>query len=160
MLKLSAAEYLKTKNPVAYGLAPLMDFENEMSRVELKAGCIVGIGECQNLTEVQSALLFHFLETYLKLTPEEEEEVQKLIVKEEVTPMQIVNPYIRRGEIQGELKAMHRTLTRLLQAKFSELPPDTVQRVQEIDSIEELDKLFEQAIHAESLEQVNLRKRA
>jgi len=158
--KLSAAEYLKTKNPVAYGLAPLMDFENEMSRVELKAVCIVGIGECQNLTEVQSALLFHFLETYLKLTPEEEEEIQKRIVKEEVTPMQIVNPYIRRGEIQGELKAMHRTLTRLLQAKFSELPPDTVQWVQEIDSIEELDKLFEQAIHAESLDQVNLRKRA
>ena len=55
---------------------------------------------------------------------------------------------------------MHRTLTRLLQAKFSELPPDTVQRVQEIDSIEELDKLFEQAIRAESLEQVELGAKA
>ena len=70
--------------------------------------------------------------------------------------MQIVNPYVLRGE----LRAMHRTLTRLLQAKFSELPPDTVQRVQEIDSIEELDKLFEQAIHAESLEQVELGAKA
>jgi hypothetical protein len=150
--KLSAAEYLKTKNPVAYGLAPLMDFKNEMSRVELKAACIVSIGECQNLNEVQIALLLHFLETYLKLTPEEETEVQKRIVKEEVTPMQIVNPYVLRGQ----LKARSEILARQLQIRFGELPPDTVQRVQEIDSIETLDQLLEQVIRAESLEQVEL----
>ncbi|MBI1926152.1 hypothetical protein HYR99_18110 [Candidatus Poribacteria bacterium] len=70
--------------------------------------------------------------------------------------MQIVNPYVLRGE----LRAMHRTLTRQLQIKFGELPPDTVQRVQEIDSIETLDQLLEQVIRAESLEHVELGAKA
>ncbi len=70
--------------------------------------------------------------------------------------MQIVNPYVLRGE----LKAKREILARQLQIRFGELPPDTAQRVQEIDSIETLDQLLAQVIRAESLEQVELGAKA
>ena len=97
--ELDAEEYLATKNPVAYGLAPLMD-GGTFSKPCLKAICLSGIAQ-SDINEVQSALLAFFVETYLPLNEAEEEEFQKLIQREEVTVMQFITSWERQGIIKG-----------------------------------------------------------
>jgi hypothetical protein len=69
---LDAGESLATENPVAYGLAPLMN-RGEMSNPQLKVQCIHGIAT-SNITPAQAALLAYFVETYLPLTQAEQVE--------------------------------------------------------------------------------------
>lgn len=144
--ELHAREYLATKNPVAYGLAPLMEHD-ELSNPELKAICVTGIAT-SSVSEVQAALLIHFLDTYLSLDETEEEEFQQLIQKEEVEAMRFITSW--------ERKKQREILLRQLRVKFGDVPPVVEQRVMAIDEAEELDKLLEQVIHAESIEKMGL----
>ncbi|MBM3236024.1 hypothetical protein FJZ31_06960 [Candidatus Poribacteria bacterium] len=66
LAQLSAEEYLATDNPIAYGLAPLMNHGN-LSKPRLKAICLSGIAQSE-ITEVQAAILAYFVDTYLPLT--------------------------------------------------------------------------------------------
>ena len=106
------------------------------------------------MNEVQTALLIHFLDTYLPLDEIEEEEFQQLIRKEEVEVMRFITSWERKGIAEGELKARHETLLRLLKVKFDEVPPVVAQRVLAIDKTEKLDKLLGQLIQARSIEQM------
>jgi len=146
--ELHAEEYLATRNPVAYGLAPLIEHD-ELSKTELKAICVTGVAT-SSVNEVQTALLIHFLDTYLPLDETEEEEYQQLIQKEEVGMMRFITSWERKGE----LKALREILLRLLKVKFDDIPPAVAQRVITIDKTEELDRLLEQLIHAESIEKM------
>ena len=152
--ELHAEEYLAAKNPVAYGLAPLMEHD-ELSKPELKAICVTGIAT-SGVNEVQAALLVHFLDTYLPLDETEEEEFQQLIQKEEVEAMRFITSWEQKGIAEGELKALRATLLRLLKVKFSDVPPVVAQHVLAIDEAKELDTLLEQLIHAESIEKMGL----
>jgi hypothetical protein len=139
-------EYLATKNPVAYGLAPLMEHD-ELSKPELKAICITGI-VTSSMNEVQAALLIHFLDTYLLLDKTEEEQFQQLIQRGEVEAMRFITSW--------ERKKQREILLRQLRVKFGDVPPAIEQRVMTIDEAEELDKLLEQVIRAESIEKMGL----
>jgi len=98
LAQLSAEEYLATGNPVAYGLAPLMDHGN-LSKSRLKAICLSGIARSE-ITEVQAAILACFVDTYLPLTQAEESEFQQLIQREEVTVMQFITSWERRARFE------------------------------------------------------------
>ena len=158
LAELSAEEYLATKNPVAYGLAPLMD-HGQLSKPRLKAICLNGIAT-SNITEVQAAILAYFVDTYLPLTQAEEEEFQRLIQQEEVQVMQFITSWERRaraeGVAEGVLASRRETLIRLLQVKFDAVPETTVQRVESISSTDELDRLLEKIIHSNSLTEMGL----
>ena len=154
--------YLATENPVAYGLAPLMD-GGTFSKPRLKAICLSGIAQ-SDINEVQSALLAFFVETYLPLNEAEEEEFQKLIQKEEVVVMQFITSWERKGIIKGEhqgiikgeLTARRETLLLQLQEKFSEVPSTVVQQVEAISSKDELEQLLRKFVHANSLAEMGL----
>jgi hypothetical protein len=148
--ELSAEEYLATKNPVAYGLAPLMN-HGQLSKPRLKAICLNGIAT-SNINEVQAAILAYFVDTYLPLTQEDEEEFQQLIQQEEVQVMRFITSWER----QGALAAHREILIRLLQVKFDIVPETTVQRIESISSTDELDQLLEKIIHANSLAEMGL----
>ena len=156
--ELDAKEYLATKNPVAYGLAPLMN-HGQLSKPCLKALCLSGIAQ-SNINEVQAALLAYFVDTYLPLNEAEEEEFQKLIQQEEVIAMQFITSWERQGIIkgraEGELLARRETLLDLLQEKFGELPSIVAQQVEAISSKEELEPLLRKLIHANSFSEMGL----
>jgi uncharacterized protein YggL (DUF469 family) len=146
LVQLSAEEYLATGNPVAYGLAPLMN-HGKLSKPRLKAMCLSGIAQSE-ITEVQAAILACFVDTYLPLTQAEEVEFQQLIQREEVTVMEFVTSWERRG--------LREALLSLLDEKFGSLPETVTQQVQSIDSEKELDRLLRQLIHANSLAEMGL----
>jgi len=150
LAELSAEEYLATKNPVAYGLAPLMD-HGQLSKPRLKALCLNGIAT-SNITEVQAAILAYFVDTYLPLTQAEEEEFQKLIQQEEVQVMQFITSWERKARAESRREI----LIRQLQVKFDAVPETTVQRVESISSTDELDRLLEKIIHVNSLAEMGL----
>ncbi|MBC8235591.1 hypothetical protein H8E77_39090 [bacterium] len=158
MAELSAEEYLATKNPVAYGLAPLMD-HGQLSKPRLKAICLNGIAT-SDITEVQAAILTYFVDTYLPLTPAEEEEFQQLIQTEEVQVMEFITSWQRKaraeGMAEGVLASRRETLLTLLSEKFGSVQETTSQRVQSIESQEELDQLLRKLIHANSLAEMGL----
>ena len=150
LAELSAEEYLATKNPVAYGLAPLMD-HGQLSKPRLKAICLNGIAT-SDITEVQAAILAYFVDTYLPLTQAEEEEFQRLIQQEEVQVMQFITSWERKARAASRREI----LIRLLRVKFDAVPETTVQRVESISSTDELDRLLEKVIHANSLAEMGL----
>jgi len=154
LAELDAEEYLATKNPVAYGLAPLMN-HGTFSKPRLKAICLSGITQsiAQNkINEVQAALLAFFVDTYLLLNEAEEEKFQKLIQQEEVTVMQFITSWERKGA----LIALRKALSLQLQEKFSEVPSTVVQQVEAISSQEELEGLLRKLIHANSFAEMGL----
>jgi len=166
LAELSAEEYLATKNPVAYGLAPLMD-HGQLSKPRLKALCLNGIAT-SNITEVQAAILAYFVDTYLPLTQAEEEEFQKLIQQEEVQVMEFITSWQRKaraegvaegiaeGIAKGVLASRREILIRQLKVKFDAVPETTVQRIESISSTDELDRLLEKIIHVNSLAEMGL----
>jgi len=150
LAELSAEEYLATKNPVAYGLAPLME-HGQLSKPRLKAICLNGIAT-SNITEVQAAILAYFVDTYLPLTQAEEEEFQQLIQQKEVQVMEFITSWERRARAESRREI----LIRQLKVKFDSMPEITVQRVESISSTDELDRLLEKIIHANSLAEMGL----
>ena len=156
--ELNAEEYLATKNPVAYGLAPLMN-HGSFSKPRLKAICLSGIAQ-SNINEVQAVLLAFFVDTYLPLNEAGEEEFQKLIQQEEVIAMQFITSWERQGIIKGRaegaLMALRETLLLQLQEKFGEVPSTAVQQVEAISSKKELEQLFRKFVHANSFAEMGL----
>lgn len=150
LAELEAAEYLAKGNPVAYGLVPLMQ-RGELNKPRLKAICLRGIAQ-SDITEAQAALLAYFVDIYLPLSQAEEEEFQSLLEKEEVEAMQFITSWERKGE----LTSRREILIRQLRVKFGEMPETTVQRVQNILTKEELDRLLEQILKANSLAEMGL----
>ena len=64
--------------------------------------------------------------------------------------------FITSWERKGELKALREILLRQLRIKFSDVPPAVEQCVLAIDKTEELNRLLEQLMHAESIEKMGL----
>jgi len=151
---LEVEKYLATENPVAYGLAPLMK-RGDISNPRLKARYLKGIA-MSNITQVQAALLAHFVETYLPLTQAEQEEFEQLIQREEVNVMQFITSWERKGRAEEALQSRREVLLYQLNEKFGTLSPTISQQVQTIASVEELDRLLRKLIHANSFAEIGL----
>ena len=123
----------------------------QLSKPRLKAICLNGIAT-SDITEVQAAILAYFVDTYLPLTPAEEEEFQRLIQQEEVQVMQFITSWERKARAASRREI----LIRLLRVKFDAVPETTVQRVESISSTDELYRLLEKIIHANSLSEMGL----
>ena len=154
MPELDAQKYLATGNPVAYALAPLMNRGN-LSKAQLKAVCLSGIAQ-SNVTELQRALLAYFVDVYLPLSQEEEREFQQLIAEQEVTTMEFITSWERKGRIEGTLAALRGALLMLLREKFGQIPQTIETNVQSIESTEKLSRLLAQVVHANSLTEIEV----
>ena len=86
--------------------------------------CLNGIATSE-ITEAQAALLAHFVETYLPLTPAEQKAFEQLIQREEVAVMEFITPWERKGIEQGRTQEARDTLLEQLQEKFAAVPETT-----------------------------------
>jgi hypothetical protein len=64
--------------------------------------------------------------------------------------------YEERGIAKGTLQTLRRTLSKLLRARFGELPERVVARIEAMESEAELDALLERVLMASSLEEMGL----
>jgi predicted transposase YdaD len=60
------------------------------------------------------------------------------------------------GRKEGEIQAGRRTLLRQLRKRFGDLPPETVEIIETMDDIEQLDGWLDQVVSARSLEQMKI----
>jgi hypothetical protein len=118
---LSAEEYLRTDNPVVYGLASRMK-RGSLSKVELALECgrrIVRSG----LSPMKKALLWNYSRTYGKLTAAEETEMQNLMDESEIKDIKDIKDSeltyfgrkykeaLEEGERKGELEGIEALCT-------------------------------------------------
>ncbi len=64
-----------------------------------------------------------------------------------------------RGEARGETRAKQAAVVKLLQLRFNEVPEHVANRITLIQDFSRLDGLFEDALNAESLSELNLESR-
>jgi len=81
---------------------------------------------------------------------------KRKIQQEEVQVMEFITSWQRKARAEGVLASRRETLLTLLSEKFGSVPETTSQRVQSIESKEELDRLLSQLIHANSLTEMGL----
>ena len=60
-----------------------------------------------------------------------------------------------RGEKRGEMRARRDSILKLVEMRFNEVPQPLAQRIARIRSIKRLDMLFEEAIAAERIEDID-----
>jgi hypothetical protein len=98
-------DYLKTDNPLAAAMMMKMGIAAR-DRVRVKVECVRKILGLK-LDPNKSYLLLNFVETYSKLTPEQEKEFEtklqhlNLSLKEEF--MEVINPWVEKGIKQGRI---------------------------------------------------------
>jgi len=70
----------------------------------------------------------------------------------------IAEHFIQEGEVRGErrgkLEAKREDILRLLQFRFDDIPPAVVKKVKSIRRIDRLDALFERALTAKSISEI------
>jgi len=152
---ISVDDYWEDDNPVSWGLSALMD-KGKRDRLLFLAECYRHVRD-STFNEAEKALLINFIETCYQLTLEEEAQFQSLLNQIEHQEVREVRETFfdkleRRGRIQGKQE----TLSRLMQVRFGALPQGVVDKVRKIESEEELTILFEKAITASSLAELEL----
>ena len=63
---------------------------------------------------------------------------------------------IEQGIEQGETRAKHEAILKLLQFRFQSVPESVATRITAIQSLSRLDTLFEKALTAESLDEIDV----
>ena len=64
-----------------------------------------------------------------------------------------------RGEARGITRAKREALQKLLEVRFDPIPESVVQRISSMRSLARLDALFEQALTAETLNDIDWERR-
>ncbi|MBL8149540.1 MAG: DUF4351 domain-containing protein [Blastocatellia bacterium] len=143
-------DYLKTDNPLAAAMMVKMGIAAE-DRVRVKVECtkiILGL----KLNPNKSQLLLNFVETYSKLTQEQEKEFEtelqhlNLSLKEEF--MEVANRWvlkgieqgIEQGELKGKKEGEQKVILKQLHKRFGSVPAEVEESVKklELDGLESL----------------------
>jgi uncharacterized protein DUF4351 len=165
-----ASDFLDRPEPLAWALAALMH-PGGRSRAELKLACLRRLARAE-LAEQPRLVLVNWVETYLKLNPEEAAEFDALRALQgnrEVRAMQ--KTWAEKleameakglakgraaGKAEGKTQGARELLLRQLRRRFGPLPAEVEQRLQEVSSLARLSRLAEQVLVAGSLEEMGL----
>jgi hypothetical protein len=166
-----AAEYLARPEPLAWGLAGLMN-RGRMSTAEHRLACLSPMTTAK-LTDRQRFLLVNCVETYVQLDRTAQEEYEALLAEEgheEVATMETtwadrlrqegfeagVREGIQEGRVEGRGEGKRDLVLDLLDRRFGPLPEATVKRVRALTSSEELSRLAARVLDAPSLDDLGL----
>lgn len=145
--------FMRIENPVATALMAKMDIpKSDRPKVKLEYLRMI---TTLKIDVTKSALIWQFMETYLRLNAQEEQMAQQLI-QTELPPekqekvMVITNSYIEKGlllgEAKGERQAKLSNINRLVERKFGEsVLALHKEKIEELP-ITEIDALFDVAI--------------
>ncbi len=174
----AANEYLGRPEPLAWGLAALMQ-KGALSRPALKLACMRRIATAK-MEETRRLLLVDCVEAYLELNPDEAAEYSALCtVRENREVKTMATTWSERLEAKGRevgreegreegkekgreeglqegLRALRKVLLHLLDQRFGPLPEETRERVETISSLERLTRLSERVLTARSLAALRL----
>ncbi|MCS6859646.1 MAG: Rpn family recombination-promoting nuclease/putative transposase [Abditibacteriales bacterium] len=166
---LPAEAYLSSRNPLAYGLAALMQ-PGRRRPAELKVSCLLGIARAL-VDEARKGLLVNCVETYLRLDeseqalyeqlveqPEQKEVKEMLTVYEERGMQRGIAIGEQRGIALGTVRGKREATLRLLRGRFGKLPKAVEAQVKAMESEAELDALFDAALTAPSLEELGFKR--
>ncbi|MDN5345452.1 MAG: hypothetical protein PWQ18_1566, partial [Clostridia bacterium] len=160
--KLYWRDYINSDNPVAAALLSKMGF-NAQERVRVKVEFMRMLTRLR-LDPARMELLGGFFESYLKLNQQEEEdfykELGKMDRKEADVIMQITTSWHEKGRmegkmegrIEGKVEAKQDAICKYLARRFGERTGDLQQAVQEVHSLELLDRILEELFAADNFE--------
>jgi len=148
-----AADYLGRPEPLAWGLAALMD-RGILTRPELKLACLRRIAAA-DLDDARRVLLVNCVEAYLELNSEESAEYARLCaVRENREVRRMATTWSERLEAKGMEKgllALREVLLSLLEQRFGPLSEETRERIGAISSLDRLTRLSKRVLTARSL---------
>ncbi len=163
----SATAYLTRPEPLAWGLAALMD-RGTLSRVHHKLTCLRKIASAE-LSDVQRLLLVNCVESYLELNPEEAAELQSLSHLDENQEVQTMamtwaermiaqgrEEGMQTGRQEGQEQGARRVVLHLLGERFGAIPDRIRRQVEEIESLDRLTRLAGDVLRARSFEEIGL----
>lgn len=153
-----AEDYLARPEPLAWALAALMD-SGASSQAEHRLACLRRIGAARLRAE-RKAMLADFVDAYLPLTSDQEEEY-KIIeagnTKEERAVWMTWSERLRaEGAREGERRALQGVLVRLLEKRFGPVPQKALKKVESLKSVPRLNDLVERVVTASTLEELGL----
>ncbi|MFL6264170.1 MAG: hypothetical protein ACJ76Y_31175 [Thermoanaerobaculia bacterium] len=148
----SAEEYLAKSEPLAWGLAALMD-RGGWSKAELKRACLTRILEAP-LTDAERIELVNCAETYVQLTPGEAEEFSLLSIPESRRARAML--YRMSWLDQVKRDAAVDILATQIEDRFGPLPDETKLRLGRIRSTDRLHRLARKVLKAKSLQDLGL----
>ncbi|HEY3569812.1 MAG TPA: Rpn family recombination-promoting nuclease/putative transposase [Thermoanaerobaculia bacterium] len=153
-----AEEYLAQPEPLAWALAALMR-RGGLSKVELKMRCFARLAEA-TLKDEERRELANCIETYLELTPEEVEEMSLLDTSQtrrtQAMSLLYKVSWADKMRLEGRRQGAQDMLLHLLEERFGPVPEEVRSRVESIQSLERLKRLFSKAMIAKSLKGLRL----
>lgn len=155
----AAEKYLARKDPLAAALAALMRYASG-SPAEHKLACLRRIVAARELNPARSFQLANIVDTYINLDTEEEEKFSKMITlprDKEVRIMETVwDRALAERHKAGEAVGMRRILLQLLETRFGSLPPQAIERIEECDNPEQLQRWSAAVLTAANLRTLGL----
>lgn len=165
--KLYWRDFIQSDNPVAAALLSKMGFlPEEKVRVRIE---FLRMLARMKLDPARMELTAAFFETYLRLSPEEEEEFNRQLgridQKEVEAIMQLTTSWHEKGRMegraegeaiglqQGELKATRAAILDFLESRFGECPAGVAASLEGLKELEQLKKLRREVFKADSLEE-------
>ena len=158
---LNADDYLEQANPLAPALAALMKASAQgparQKQISLQRVATSDIDDARKF------LLNNIIETYLKLTEDEQERFEQMLEQPEAKEAkQMISVYEQRGREAGREEGREEgvvigkrdTLLRLLRLRFGALPEPVEMQIQSIGAGDTLDALTEQVLTAASLQDI------
>lgn len=154
-------EYLKKDNPAAAALMSCMDYREE-EKVKLKIEFLKMILRMR-LDPARMQLLIGFFETYIKLSLQDEELVQRKLAEElppkEVSEMtEILTSYHLRGREEGreegKKEALQRTLMKQARRKLGSISQEFEKQILQCTSISHLENALENIFDFDSEEEL------
>jgi hypothetical protein len=146
-----AARYLDRPETLAPALAALMD-PGELSPARHKLACLRRIARAE-VDDAGRFLLVNCVETYVQWSDEAGEEYDALLAGEEnreVTTMEMT------WADRMQLKGMKQLVTGMIETRFGEVPAERKQRIEAIDSPEEMTRLADRLLVARSLDDLGI----
>ena len=166
--RLNWRDFLKRENPVASALMAKMRIEPS-ERGQVKAECLRLLATLK-LDREKMELISGFIDTYLRLSEDEEEQfrqaLERMELQEKECMMQIVTSWqekgreqglqegLERGKQEGRQEGRQEDIIRILEFRLKEnISLDLRGIIQRIDDLEVLGNLFVQAVTTPSLEE-------
>lgn len=150
--RLNWRDFLQHENPVASALMAKMNIVPE-DRPRVKSECLRLLATLR-LNPARMQLISGFIDTYLRLTAEEEEifrtEIARFIPEEREVVMQIVTSWmeeglqrgLQQGLQQGRLEGELAVIIRLLRRRIATVDPELEERIRQL-SLTQLEDLAE-----------------
>ncbi|WGV26861.1 DUF4351 domain-containing protein [Halotia branconii] len=136
--RLNWRDFLSQQNPLAAALMAKMNIASTERR-QVKFECLRLLATLQ-LDPARMRLISGFIDTYLRLSTEEQRLLQADIAsmesKEQEVVMQIVTSWMEEGIEQGKQQATKSLVMRLLPQRVGTLTPELEERVQQLSLIQ------------------------